>query len=81
MRLRHDREADAIYIKLNELPYAFGEDLDSDRRVDFDQDGTPIGIELLNVSRGVRLDNLPEAEHVGPLLDKEGIVVFAYDRQ
>ncbi len=77
MHLEHDTEADAIYITLSEGVYAYVEDLDPERRVDYDADGQPLGIELLNVSAGVELDNLPEQARVGDLLAERQIPVFA----
>ena len=77
MRLEHDREAKAIYITLREGTYAYGEDLGSERRIDYDSSGVPLGIELLNVSQGVDLDDLPESEEVGRLLAAHDIPVFA----
>jgi uncharacterized protein YuzE len=68
MKLEHDREADAIYIRLREGTYAYGEDLDPERRIDYDAQGEPIGIEILNVSGGINLDDLPENEGVAELL-------------
>ena len=38
--------------------------LDRDRALDYDADGRLVSIELLNVSRGVSIDDLPEAELV-----------------
>lgn len=67
-RLEYDRAADAAYIRLRDLPYARGEDLDQDRRIDYAADGGPIGVELLEVSAGVNLDGLPQQEVVASLL-------------
>lgn len=75
VRLEYDRDADAIYIWLRDLPYAYGEDLDHSRRIDYGPDGRPIGVELLGVSRGVLLDALPEQQAIARLLDKHGITV------
>jgi len=75
--LRYDREADAAYITLRDLPYAYGEDIDRERRIDYAADGTPIGIELLSVSRGVNLDDLPERATVAHLLETHHLKVFA----
>jgi len=77
MELRHDAEADAIYIRLNEDTYAYGEELDPERRIDYTADGRPIGIELLCVSTGVDLRNLPEQETISKLLSKHRIKVLA----
>jgi uncharacterized protein YuzE len=42
-KLEYDRDADAAYIRLQDAPYAYGEDIDRERRVDYAQDGTPSG--------------------------------------
>ena len=76
IKIKYDREADAIYIYLRDLPYAYGVDLDNHRRVDYALDKKPIGIELLSVSKGIILEGLPEQEEVGSLLEKR-FKVFA----
>jgi uncharacterized protein YuzE len=76
-RCEYDREADAIYIYLNNKPYAYGKDLDDDRRIDFAADNTPMGIELLDVSKGVNLDNFPEQDEITKCLRKYNIKIFA----
>jgi uncharacterized protein YuzE len=73
MRLDHDPPADAVYIWLCDLPYAFGEDLDHARRIDYAIDRKQIGIELLNLSKGVNVDDLPEREAVEKLLESHRI--------
>ncbi len=65
MRIEYDEKADALYIALNDRPYAFGRDLDDRRRIDFDAEGQPIGVELLFPSRGVDLHGLPLDASVG----------------
>ncbi|MGH7691173.1 MAG: DUF2283 domain-containing protein [Candidatus Dormibacteria bacterium] len=77
MRLEHDTEADAIYVTLREGSYAYGEDLDAQRRIDYDASGAPLGIELLNASSGVDVHDLPEQERVGSLLTKHGVPIYA----
>ncbi|MHB1524732.1 MAG: hypothetical protein ACYCZN_00365 [Candidatus Dormibacteria bacterium] len=77
MRSEHDRDANAIYITLSRGTYAYGEDLDSERRVDDNSTGEPLGIELLAVSQGVALGDLPESEDVGRLLADHDVPVFA----
>jgi uncharacterized protein YuzE len=69
----YDREADAVYVKLSDRPYAFGEDIDHERRVDYAEDGTPIGVEILCASAGVDLSNLPRLDEVGDALRQLGI--------
>ena len=77
MRIKYDREADAVYVYLSSETYAYGKDLDEERRVDFSEDDTPIGIELLCVSKGVNPDDLPEQEKIIDILEKNSIKVFA----
>lgn len=77
MKLKYDREADAAYIQLRDAPYAFGQMLDLDRNIDFGSDEQPIGVELLGVSHGVVLDNLPERDAIARLLSEHSIEVVA----
>jgi uncharacterized protein YuzE len=77
MRLEYDPDVNAAYIWLRELPCAFGENLDHSRRIDYAADHEPIGIELLNVHRGVDLDNLPGRNAVAKLLAEHQIRVSA----
>ena len=77
MKVKHDREADAIYIKLSDMPYAHGKDLDDLRRIDYDSNGNPRGVELLCVSEGVITDDLPNRAEIEQLLGDRGIKVYA----
>ena len=76
MKLKHDKIADAIYIKLGNMPYAYGKDLDDLRRIDYASDNTPRGVELLCVSGGVNLDSLPHAGEIAEMLEAEGIKIY-----
>ena len=77
MEFRYDKEADAIYVRLSDEQYAYGEELDPERRIDYATDGTPIGVELLCVSEGVDLRNLPETAAISKLLSRHRIKVLA----
>lgn len=77
MIFKYDPEADAVYITLRDVPYAGGHDLDDSRRVDFGEDHRPRGIELLNVSHGVRTEGLPHAAEVADLLRAHHIPLAA----
>jgi uncharacterized protein YuzE len=76
-RYDYDREADAIYIYLSGAPYAYGKDLDNERRIDFDANGDPRGIELLCVSAGVITDDLPFRSEVERILGDNQIRIYA----
>jgi len=77
MKLKFDKAADAVYIKLTDKPYAYGKDLDDLRRIDYDANDNPRGIELLCVSAGVNTDDLPNKEEVERALGDKGIKVYA----
>jgi len=77
MKLKYDKAADAVYIKLTDKPYAYGKDLDDLRRIDYDANDNPRGIELLCVSAGVNTDDLPNKEEVERALGDKGIKVYA----
>lgn len=78
MELKYDADADAAYIRLRRVPYAFGHNLDYDRRIDFGEDEEPIGIELLGVSHGVNVDGLPDTDAVERLLLSQNIKVYSH---
>jgi len=77
MKMEYDQKADAIYIYLSDAPYAYGKNLDHERRIDFDENGKPIGVELLCVSDGVITDDLPFRAEIEKLLGDRGIKVYA----
>lgn len=76
MEFKHDTQADAIYISLSKKPYAYGKDLDDERRIDYAADDTPIGVELLCVSKGVNLDSLPHVDEIAEAIEAEGIEIY-----
>lgn len=75
--LTYDAGADAVYIRLSDLPYAFGEDLDHERRVDYAESGQPIGIEIFCVSQGVDTHGLPSEDAVNRLIRQHHFKLFA----
>jgi uncharacterized protein YuzE len=78
MKVDYDREADALYVWLRpDEPYAYGEDIDSDRRIDYGRDGVPIGVEILNASFGVDVRNLPESGTLSDILREQRFKVYA----
>jgi uncharacterized protein YuzE len=75
MSLDYDEATDSLYISLREgIPRAFGRSLDDSRYVDFGPDGEPIGVELLSVSKGVKLEGLPEEDAIRELLYRRRMV-------
>ncbi len=77
MKIKYDREADAVYIYLSDNKYAYGKELDDGRRIDYSEDDVPIGVELLCVSKGVNPDDLPNPEKITEILERSNIKVFA----
>jgi YD repeat-containing protein len=72
LRVEYDPAVDALAIDFAGFggrASAHTRRLDRDRAVDYDADGHLVSIELLNVSRGVNLEDLPESEVVSNALD------------
>jgi hypothetical protein len=74
MKLTHSPRADALYVELSNRPVAYTENLSRDgyyeRGVDYAEDGTPVGVEFLNVSRGVDLTDVPRSDEIAAALDQ-----------
>lgn len=58
MRLKIDRENDALYLRLNEAAIVDSEEVDPGVILDFDQEGRMVGIEVLNLSTRTEPDKL-----------------------
>jgi uncharacterized protein YuzE len=76
MRIELDEAADALYVVLSDAPYAYGRDLDDSRRIDYSQDGSVIGIEILFPSQGVNLKDLPLPESALRELQRDRRLAF-----
>ena len=76
LRVETDPKADAIYIELLDLGISHSEELDDNRIIDRSLDGRTVGVDLLAVSEGVKLEGLPEAELVKGILVGLGISVY-----
>lgn len=77
MEYQYDPNADCAYILINNLPHAYSKELDETRFIDYAKDGIEIGVELLYVSGGVDVSDLPYQSEIEKLLEKHGIKVFA----
>ncbi len=80
MRLQLDPSVDALYVEFDNRPVAFTDDISRgegyDRGVDYAMDDTPIGVEFLNVSRGIDLTDVPRAEEISRLLGAHNIPIL-----
>ena len=78
MKISHDPEADAVYVRMRrgysaESLSPWG-DLD-DRATDYAEDGTLLGFEWLGVSQGIDVTDMPVPEEVIAALRKRGFQV------
>jgi len=80
MKVEYDPLVDALYVQLSDKPFAYTENIslrrDYERGVDYAEDGTPIGVEFLNVSHGVDLTDVPRADEIAKALAERGIRVL-----
>lgn len=60
MKITFDKEADAVYIELNEGEFVSNKKIDEDTIIDLDKNENILGIELLNVSRRISKDFLSD---------------------
>jgi len=77
MEIIHDKKIDAIYIRFTEMPYAYGRDLDEERRIDYDINGNVRGVELHCISMGVDLHDLPRTNEIAGILKGIGVREYA----
>ena len=65
--LEYDAAADVLYVSLCEARPGGAKrtrEIDERRRIDFDADGRPIGVEFGDASDGVLLDGVPAADEI-----------------
>ncbi len=77
LTLQYDPDADALYIRLSDLPYAYGEDIDHERRIDYAANSEAIGIEILAVSEGIDTHGLSHETAICRLAKEHALKVFA----
>lgn len=77
MEVTHDKKIDAIYIQFTDMPYAYGKDLDEERRIDYDINGNVRGVELHCISMGVDLHGLPQSNTIAKVLSQIGVKEYA----
>jgi uncharacterized protein YuzE len=68
IQVRYDSEADALYVTLRDAPHSRTDEIDCRRLVDYDDQGHVIGVEFLVVSKGIDLEDVPEAERIAEAL-------------
>ncbi len=58
MKLQIDRDADALYLRLDENPIVESEEVAAGVILDLDAKNTVVGVEILNLSKRVSLPDL-----------------------
>jgi uncharacterized protein YuzE len=58
MRLKIDKESDALYLRLDEVAIVESEEVQPGVILDYDENGRLIGIEILSLSARVQLEKL-----------------------
>ena len=77
LHVESDPITDAVYIQFTDEPIGYTKELDDNRLIDYSMNpGKPVGIDLLVVSEGVKLDGLPEAKTVEKILEALGVKVY-----
>lgn len=58
MRIRYSQEADALYIRLKETKIEDTDEVSEDLIIDYDMDGSVVGIEVLAASEKADMEQL-----------------------
>ena len=58
MNIRYSHEADALYIRFKETKIENTDELTGDIIIDYDKDGNIVGIEILDASQHVDVNNI-----------------------
>lgn len=75
--LEYDEAVDAAYLQVSDGPWHHQDRLDDARGINYAEDGSVIGIELLSPSRiGVNLNGLPYASDVERVMRSRGFRIF-----
>ncbi len=67
MEINLDLKADALYIKFQEGEFAENKKIDEETIIDLDKEGNLLGIEILNITKRVALENLADVNVKLPL--------------
>ena len=70
-------DSDCAYILINDLPHAYSKEIDDARFIDYAADSTVIGIELLYVSSGIDISDLPYQSEIAKLLEQHKVKIYA----
>lgn len=73
----HDPQADAVYVQFTPQRIASSVELDDQRVIDYDQTGTPVGVEFHLVSAGIDLTGLPPDAQMTAALTDAGLTLTA----
>ena len=76
MKFEYDRNVDAIYISINDVRHHHSQEIDESRFIDYGDNDVIRGVELLYVTSGVDLNDLPYQAEIKELLTQNGIKTF-----
>ena len=77
MQLTFDETADAVYVYFSENVVARTHEINDHVSIDYDDNDEPVGVEFLDVSDGIDLDNVPFRAEVSRLLEESHIKQYA----
>lgn len=75
MNIEYDRGVDAAYFAFSAAASARHEKLDDGRIIDYDADGTVVGVEFITPSLGMDLTGVPRATEIAREARKLGLRV------
>ncbi len=77
LHLTYDQGADAVYVYFSRNEIDHTDEITDQINVDYDAQGEPVGVEFLDVSDGIELNDVPRRDDVAKLLDQGHFRVYA----
>jgi len=74
LQVEYDADADVLYVRLvPDATVARSHSLDDTRLIDYSEDGAVVGVEFIDASGGVELQDVPFARKVEQLIGDAGL--------
>ena len=71
--ITYDRDADALYVRLSGASVARTTSLDDFRMIDYSADGAVVGVEFIDVTAGVDLEDVPFNQKIEDIIGQSGL--------
>ena len=71
--ISYDRDTNALYVRLSGASVARTTSLDDFRMIDYSADGAVVGVEFIDVTAGVDLEDVPFHQKIEDIIGQSGL--------